>query len=45
MFGSSTNPQSIYVSYNSDNRKIILKTSYNKEEKKIEYIDYEPTAI
>lgn len=40
MFGSPNNPQSIYVSYNSDNRKIILKTSYNKEEKKIEYINY-----
>ena len=37
MFGSANNPQSIYVSYNSDNRKIILKTSYNKEDKKIEY--------
>jgi len=45
MFGSAKNPQSIYVSFNSDNRKIILKTSYNKEYKKIEYIDYEPTAI
>lgn len=45
LFGTEKNPKNIYVSYNSDNRKIILKTSYNKEEKKIEYIDYEPTAI
>jgi len=40
MFGSVKNSKSIYVSYNSDNRKILLKTSYNKEDKKIEYIDY-----
>ena len=44
MYGSYKRPQFIYVSYNSDNRKIILKTSYNKEAKKMEYIDFEITV-
>ena len=40
MYGSYKRPQFIYVSYNQNNRKIILKTSYNKELKKVEYIDF-----
>jgi len=45
LFGSNKNPQSIYVSYNSENKKQVYKTQFNKELKKVEYIDYEPTAI
>ena len=41
MFNNAKKPQNIYVSYNSNNRKIILKTSFNKELKKVEYIDFE----
>jgi hypothetical protein len=41
MFGSAKNPQYIYVSYNAENKKQILRTQYNKELKKVEYIDFE----
>lgn len=40
MFGSDKNPKTIYVSFNSENKKQILKTQYNKELKKIEYIQF-----
>jgi|Laugresbdmm110dd_1035094.scaffolds.fasta_scaffold19821_3 hypothetical protein len=39
--GSKNNPQYIYVSYNAENKKQILKTQYSKELKKMEYIDFE----
>ena len=41
LFGDKNNPQNIYVSYNSENKKQVLRTKYNKEIKKIEYIDFE----
>jgi len=41
--GSKNNPQFIYVSYNTTNRKQVLRTQYNKELKKMEYIDFEIT--
>lgn len=39
--GSEDNPQFIYASYNAENKKQVLKTQYNKELKKIEYINLE----
>ena len=41
MYGSYKRPQFIYVSYISNNRKQVLKTQYNKELKKTEYINFE----
>ena len=40
MYGSYKRPQFIYVSYNTANRKQVLKTQYNKELEKVEYINY-----
>lgn len=45
LFGSKENPQSIYVSYNKENKKQVLRTKYNKDLKKVEYISYEQGAI
>ena len=45
LFGSNKRPQFVYVSYNSENKKQVLRGKYNQELKKVEYIDYEPTAI
>lgn len=39
--GSKDNPQFIYVSYNTTNKKQVLRTKYNKELKKMEYINFE----
>lgn len=40
MLGNNKRPYYIYVSYNSENKKQILRTQYNKELKKMEYIDF-----
>jgi len=39
--GSKNNPQFIYVSYNAANKKQVLRTKYNNELKKMEYINFE----
>lgn len=41
VFNDRGNPRYIYVSYNAENKKQILRTQYNKELKKVEYIDFE----
>lgn len=41
MYGSHKRPQFIYVSYNTENKKQILRTKLNTELKKIEYINFE----
>lgn len=39
--GNKNNPQFIYVSYNAANKKQVLRTKYNNELKKMEYINFE----
>ena len=41
MLGNNKRPHYIYVSYNSENKKQILRTKLNTELKKIEYINLE----
>ena len=43
--GSNKRPQFIYISYNSENKKQVLRAKFNKELNKVEFINYEPTAI
>ena len=45
LYGSNKRPQFIYVSYNAENNKKVLRSKFNKELNKVEFIDYEPTAI